>query len=260
MRKLPIFAVDAFTRRSFTGNPAAVIPLEEWLPDDLLQSIANENNLSETAFFVKKGELFELRWFTPKIEVDLCGHATLAAAHVLVHHLGYTESTVRFDSGSGRLFVRRVGGLLVLDFPTRRAESSKENPALNVALGATPSALFKSRDYLAVFDRAEDIAALEPDFEKMLELDCLGVIATAPSDRHDFVYRFFAPKAGVNEDPVTGSAQCSLIPYWAERLDKLKLHARQISERGGELFCELCGDRVKIGGYALTYLVGEITV
>jgi PhzF family phenazine biosynthesis protein len=260
MRTLPIFSVDAFTRRSFTGNPAAVIPLEEWLPDDLLQAIANENNLSETAFFVPQGHDFQLRWFTPKVEVDLCGHATLAAAHVLTHHLGYAEDTVRFDSPSGRLFVRRVGNLLILDFPTRQPEPSKMTPEVIEALGATPRELLKARDYVAVFDTEEELRALSPNFKAMAKLNCLGVIATAPGREVDFVLRFFAPAAGVDEDPVTGSAQCSLIPYWAARLEKTKLHAKQVSARGGELFCDLVGERVKIGGYAQTYLTGEITI
>jgi PhzF family phenazine biosynthesis protein len=258
--KLPLFIVDAFAGELFRGNPAAVCPLEKWLPNTTLQNIAVENNLSETAFIVPHGDEFELRWFTPTVEVDLCGHATLAAAFVLFTEQKYSGNEICFHTRSGVLKVSRVGEIFTLDFPSRPPEPCTLPEALLRGLGARPATVFKSRDYLAVFDSAEAVRALKPDFASLKTLDCLGIIATAQGDGCDFVSRFFAPGAGIDEDPVTGSAHCTLIPFWAQRLSKTRLFARQISQRGGELFCELAGDRVRIGGKAVLYLRGEIVL
>jgi predicted PhzF superfamily epimerase YddE/YHI9 len=261
MIKLPIYQVDAFTRSRFRGNPAAVCPLESWLPDAVLQEIAAENNQPMTAFFVSQGDGFALRWFLPKGEENLCGHATLAAAHVLVNHRNYLEPVIRFVTKSGPLSVRRVTDRLELDFPVRPMTPVTEPPpALIAGLGATPRETGRAMDWVAVFDDEESIRAIAPDFRTLAQLDGRGVIVTAPGREVDFVSRFFAPRDGLDEDPVTGSAHCTLIPYWASRLARPALHARQISARGGELWCELAGDRVKIGGHAVTYLIGEITV
>lgn len=255
--KIPYFHVDAFADRVFAGNPAGVCVLEESIPDPAMQSIATENNLSETAFVRATGDgTFDLRWFTPTVEVDLCGHATLAAAHVLFEHLGYKGESIAFDTRSGRLSVSREESLLVLDFPARPAAVC--NAPTELRLGVEPVTVLRARDYLAVFESEEDVLALTPDMAAIRTLDALGVIATAPGRKCDFVSRFFAPGAGIPEDPVTGSAHCTLAPYWAERLERTKLHARQVSRRGGELFCELRGDRVAIGGRAITYAAGSI--
>lgn len=258
--KIPLFQVDAFTSEVSRGNPAAVCPLDAWLPDATLQNIAAENNLSETAFVVPRGDEFELRWFTPTTEVDLCGHATLAAAFVMFGEREYPSDCIRFHSRSGILMVTRDGEILTLDFPARPAEACVFPKNLARGLGAEPKTVLKSRDYLAVFDSADEVRNLRPDFAVLKTLDCLGIIATAPGDDCDFVSRFFAPSAGIDEDPVTGSAHCTLIPYWAQRLGKTKLFARQVSQRGGELFCELAGDSVHIGGKAVLYLRGEIVL
>ena len=257
---IPIYQVDAFTDKLFGGNPAAVCPLEKWLDTELLQKIAAENNLSETAFFVKGGKDFELRWFTPKIEVDLCGHATLASAHVIFNHLSYDEKQITFASASGELRVTTANGLITLDFPSTPPSPAEIVPELTQGLGLKPEEVHKSRDYLALFKSEDDILSIEPDFNILGKLDSLGVIITAEGKNSDFVSRFFAPAAGINEDPVTGSAHTTLIPFWAERLNKNTLHAFQLSERKGELFCELSGDRVKISGYAITFLKGEIVL
>jgi PhzF family phenazine biosynthesis protein len=256
--RIPYYHVDAFTSRQFAGNPAGVCPLQGWLPDETLQKIAFENNLSETAFFVARGDGFDLRWFTPAIEVDLCGHATLAAAFVIFKYLDYAGSAVRFQSKSGLLTVERQGERLVLDFPARSPIPCPAPEALVRGLGQTPVEVRRARDYLAVLATQDDVAALKPDVDWLSQLDCLGIIVTAPGIGVDFVSRFFAPRAGIPEDPVTGSAHCSLIPYWSERLKKTQLAALQLSARGGELFCEHAGERVKIGGHAVTYLSGEI--
>lgn len=258
--KLPYFEIAAFTARAFGGNPAGVCPLGSWLPDATLRSIAAENNLSETAFYVRRDGDFELRWFTPTTEVDLCGHATLAAAFVIFAQPGFAEPSVRFHSKSGELTVTRAGDLLTLDFPARPASLATAPEALLRGLGARPAKLLKSRDFLAVFASEAEVRALKPDFAALRPLDALGVIATAPGDDSDFVSRFFAPAAGIDEDPVTGSAHCTLIPYWAQRLGRTTLFARQVSARGGELFCELVGERVRIGGKAVLYLRGEIEI
>lgn len=258
--KLPYYEVLAFTTNPFGGNPAGVCVLDAWLPDATLLGIAANNNLAETAFTVPRGTDFELRWFTPTVEIDLCGHATLAAASVLFQERSTCGDRIHFHSRSGLLAVARDRDLLTLDFPARPPAPSAAPEALQRGLGATPKAIFKARDYLAVFDSAEEVRALKPDFAALKTLDCLGIIVTAPGRDCDFVSRFFAPGAGVDEDPVTGSSHCTLIPFWAERLGKPRLFARQISARGGELFCELAGERVKIGGRAVHYLRGEIQI
>jgi PhzF family phenazine biosynthesis protein len=259
--KLEIFQVDAFTREAFHGNPAAIVPLEQWLPWETMLAIAAENNLAETAFFVRKGDRFELTWFTPEVEIDLCGHATLASAFVIWNELGFEGDEIAFDTPkSGTLTVTRDGELMTLDFPSRPAGETDIPEGLAQALGGTPQKVLRSRDYLAVFDTEAEVLALRPDFRAITELGVHAVIVTAPGDTSDFVSRFFAPSVGVDEDPVTGSAHCTLIPYWAEQLGKNELYARQISKRGGELFCKLQGDRVKIAGNAVLYLKGEIYV
>jgi PhzF family phenazine biosynthesis protein len=258
--KLPYYEVSAFTANPFGGNPAGVCPLDAWLPDSALQGIAANNNLAETAFTVPRGNEFDLRWFTPAVEMDLCGHATLAAAFVLFSERGFKGDQVRFHSRSGVLAVYRNSDRLTLDFPSRPPAPTDLPEALARGLGALPKEVLKSRDYLAVFASEAEVRDLKPDFAKLKTLDCLGIIVTAPGTDCDFVSRFFAPGAGVDEDPVTGSAHCTLIPYWSSRLGKTKLFARQISARGGELFCELTGERVRIGGRAVTYLRGEIEI
>ncbi len=258
--RLPLYQVDAFTSRVFGGNPAAVCPLEAWLPDDTLQGIALENNLSETAFFVKEPSGWRVRWFTPTQEVDLCGHATLGAAYVLVHHVQPGLERVEFASRSGPLVVTREGDWLALDFPSRPPQPCALPAGLAEALGATPRQTLASRDLVAVFDSEAEVRALAPDMAKLSTVEFFAVTATAPGRDADFVSRFFAPRAGVPEDPVTGSAHCSLIPYWAQRLGKTSLFARQVSARGGELRCELKGERVKIAGRGVLYLEGHITV
>ena len=238
-----------------------MILLQAWLPDTTLQLIAFENGLSETAFLVRKSpERLELRWFTPNVEVDLCGHATLASAFVLFTQLGQAGARVIFDTKSGPLPVLRQGDRYEMDFPARPAQPVVNDAELSQGLGLTPRHTSRSRDYLCVFDSESEVRQLRPDFRALAELDVVGIIATAPGEDCDFVSRFFAPRVGVNEDPVTGSAHCTLVPYWAERLGKKTLFARQISRRGGHLFCELCGDRVKISGSCALYLRGEIDI
>ena len=257
MAKIPYFEVDAFASQLFRGNPAGVCPLQKWLDDKLMQDIAAENNFAETAFFIPRGEDYELRWFTPTIEMDLCGHATLASAFIIFKELGFRNDVVRFHTKSGELTVSRNGDVLTLDFPSRPPKPCAVPEALVKGLGKKPIEILKARDYLALFANAEDVQSLQPDFTLLGTLD-EKVIVTAPGMDCDFVSRFFAPTAGVNEDPVTGSAHCTLIPYWAERLGKKKLFAQQLSKRGGELFCEDASDRVLIGGKAVLYLRGEI--
>ena len=259
--KLTIYQVDAFTKEVFKGNPAAVCPLTEWLDEALMQRIALENNLAETAFFVKNGDVYEIRWFTPLAEIDLCGHATLASGHVLFEILKTEDSLVRFRSHkSGELTVEKHGDLLVLDFPARLVAPADAPDGLEEALGKAPKEVLKARDYFLVYENEREILEIQPNFSKLLEIGAHGYIVTAKGDSADFVSRFFAPEVGVPEDPVTGSAHCNLIPFWAERLGKTELFARQVSARGGELFCELKADRVKIGGNAALYLKGEIYV
>ena len=256
---IPYYEVLAFTSRPFAGNPAGICILEEWLPDQLLQKIAAENNLAETAFFIDRGSFYDIRWMMPTVEMDLCGHATLASAHVLFQHLGRPGDSVTFQSHSGgELKVDRRENRLVLDFPSRPAEACEAPAKLAEGLRAQPREVFKGRDYLAVFESEAEVAALAPVFDIVTELGANGVIVTAPGDDCDFVSRYFAPRVGVPEDPVTGSAHCALIPYWANRLGKRELRARQLSKRGGELFCEDRGARVGIGGTAVTYVEGTV--
>jgi len=255
--KIRLHRVDAFASEVFRGNPAAVCPLERWLPEGVLQAIAAENNASETAFLVPRGGGFDIRWFTPAMEVDLCGHATLASAHVVLGGDPKREE-VRFSSRSGPLRVTRDGERLRLDLPLREPARCGPAPPLELALGARLSELWAAVDYLAVLGSEEEVRSLAPDMGRLSALDRTCVIVTAPGRGCDFVCRVFAPAEGIPEDPVTGSAHCTLVPYWSRRLAKRRLHAVQVSRRGGELSCELAGDRVLISGRAVTYLVGEI--
>ena len=259
--KLTIYQVDAFTKEVFRGNPAAVCPLESWIDADLMQKIALENNLSETAFFVKKEDHYEIRWFTPTYEIDLCGHATLASAFVIFECLKLETEIVKFHSHkSGELFVEKKDDVYVLDFPSRPVSKSEVPEGLIEAISKQPKEVLKARDYFLVYENEQEILEIKPNFSKLLEIDAHGFIVTAKGENLDFVSRFFAPEVGVFEDPVTGSAHCNLIPFWAEKLGKTELFAKQISARGGELFCEMKGDRVKIGGNAVLYLKGEISI
>jgi PhzF family phenazine biosynthesis protein len=260
--KLPFFWIDSFTSKVFAGNPAGVVPLESWRDDRLLQRIAFENGLSETAFFTRTGPArFHLRWFTPTVEVDLCGHATLAAAFAIFHHLGCDGPEITFDSRSGPLRVTRRDSLLELDFPAQPSAAAAADEALARALSVSPLLTLRTPTrWLAVYATAPEITALTPDHTLLAKLLPGRITITAPGDDCDFVSRTFVPDAGIPEDPVTGSAHCTLVPYWAERLRKTKFHARQVSARGGELWCELAGDRVKIAGHAVLYLRGEIEV
>ncbi|MEY2539053.1 MAG: hypothetical protein QOG67_2793 [Verrucomicrobiota bacterium] len=256
---IPYFEVLAFTHRYFGGNPAGVCLLpQEWMPDEEMQQIAAENNLAETAFVIERKDFFDLRWFTPAVEVDLCGHATLASAHVLFEHRGWQGDLIKFHSPSGELRVAKTAERLVLDFPAQPLTQCEPPAGLSEALGAKSVSVWKARDYYAVFDREENVAAIQPDFDALCRLDAQGVVVTAPGNSCDFVSRYFAPRAGIPEDPVTGSTHCSLIPFWSHRLSKRHLFAWQISKRGGELFCEDRGERVGIGGNALTYIEGQI--
>lgn len=254
------YQIDAFSPTLFSGNPAAVVPLTDWLPDTLLQAIAAENNLSETAFFAPEGEGWRLRWFTPVAEVDLCGHATLASAHVLFHHLGITTEQVLFHTRSGALTVRRDGDRLEMDFPARPSTPCTPPDDLLRGLGHPPQEVLVSDDYIAVYASEAEIRALRPDLAALARLDRRGVIVTAPGDTADFVSRFFGPKLGIPEDPVTGSAHCELMPYWASRLGRDRLRAFQCSARGGELDCTLAGERVRLAGRACTFMVAQIFV
>lgn len=261
--RLPLYQVDAFTDRLFAGNPAAVVPLEEWLPEPAMQAIAAENNLAETAFFVRQGEAYGLRWFTPTVEVELCGHATLASAYVIFRFLEPARARVDFDTlKAGRLGVSREGEVLALDFPALPPEPCALPPELPAALGATPVELHRQgQRLLAIFARAEDVAALKPDFAALVRQGHGSLIVSAPgAGEIDFVSRYFAPAYGIGEDPVTGSAHCVLAPYWARRLGKERLEARQISRRGGTLSCTVQETRVAIAGRCALYLEGWITV
>ncbi|MEA1854144.1 PhzF family phenazine biosynthesis protein [Cytobacillus sp. OWB-43] len=258
--RIPIYQIDAFTNERFRGNPAAVCPLNEWIKDELMQKIANENNLSETAFFVKKENEYELRWFTPKGEIDLCGHATLASAYVINSYLDENLKNIKFTTKSGVLEVINEDGLYTLCFPSRKGKQSNPPEALIKGLGKVPEEVYKSRDYMAVFETEQDILTLELNMDELKKLDGFGVIVTSKGKEVDFVSRFFAPKAGVDEDPVTGSAHCTLVPFWKDRLNKDKLIALQLSERGGKLYCTDLGESVKIAGEAVAYLEGYIEV
>ncbi len=258
--KLPIYQIDAFADSVFTGNPAAVVPLQEWLPDAVLQDIAQENSLSETAYFIKVGDNYHIRWFTPTVEVELCGHATLACAYVIFEVLGSHDNEIVFHSKSGELKVTRKGSLQELDFPVSNISKCEIPNAITKAFGKEPIEVWKSDDYIAIYENEADIVALSPDFSVLSELECRGVVATARGEQTDFVSRFFAPRCGINEDPVTGSAHCELMPYWVNRLGRNKLSAAQLSKRGGKLRCELVGDRVLIAGRAEKYLEGTIEI
>ncbi|MCG6187795.1 PhzF family phenazine biosynthesis protein [Maribellus maritimus] len=257
--ELTIYKVDAFSDRPFSGNPAAVVPLESWLPDEVMQNIALENNLSETAFFIPEKNDFHIRWFTPASEVKLCGHATLASAHVLFKHLNYNKPDIRFNSLSGVLKVKTNHNILVLDFPVSPIYEIEIPENLKTAFNIQAKKCYRGRDdIMLIFEKERDIYNLVPDFQKILASNTRGIIATAASIDFDFVSRFFAPAVGINEDPVTGSAHTMLIPYWSEKLDKLEMSARQVSKRGGILHCKSSGERVEIGGKATTFLTGTI--
>ena len=257
--KIQTFQVNAFTGESFRGNPAAVCLLDAWLDDRSLQNIALENTVSETAFLVGSAADYELRWFTPKVEVDLCGHATLASGFVVFSCVDEDLSHVAFTTASGVLHVEKSGDLLSLDLPARPPENAVSSPLLTNGLGIAPQEVLKSRDILAVFDDEAQIRAMKPDFQVLARIqDALGIIVTAPGVVVDFVSRFFSPNAGLLEDPVTGSAHCTLVPYWAGRLGKTTLHAHQLSDRGGELFCKSNGERVIISGRVILDWTWEI--
>jgi len=266
--QLPIWQVDAFTGRLFGGNPAAVVLLESWLPDATLLSIAAENNLAETAFVIPGERETGIRWFSPTLEIDLCGHATLASAHILFRHGQAHTSPIVFRYKGGTLSVAREGDLLAMDFPARPAEPLAPSTAagsalaarLAAALGAPPREILKARDLVAVYGTQEEILSLRPDFQALAQVDTFAVAVTAPGKESDFVSRFFAPRAGVPEDPATGSSHCTLVPYWSRRLGKQALYAIQLSARRGELHCEDRGARVRIAGRAVEYLRGQIEV
>lgn len=259
--ELRVYQVDAFADRLFGGNPAAVCPLDAWIPDELMQQIAAENNLAETAFYVPFDGGYQIRWFTPTVEVDLCGHATLASGYVAFHCGGHQGDVVEFASKSGPLKVRRDGDLLVLDFPADRVEPVAVPQLLIDALGREPIETYKGKtDYLVVYGAEEHVANLVPDFADLAMVSARGIIVTAPGHHVDFVSRFFAPQVGVAEDPVTGSAHTTLTPYWSSRLGKTDLTAMQLSKRQGRLRCHMAGSRVEIAGKAVPYLTGTISV
>lgn len=257
---IDLYQVDAFAEQLFEGNPAAVCPLDEWLPDETLQKIAMENNLSETAFFVRDENKYRLRWFTPTDEVDLCGHATLASAYVLFEHLGVQEKEIVFDSNSGELRVKKQGDELAMDFPATIGKKAIPPSSLLKALNVSPLEVYKADDYMVVMEKEQQIRKLKPNISLLETIKTRGIIVTAPGSEVDFVSRFFAPAVGVDEDPVTGSTHTMLAPYWAKKLGKDKLQARQISQRGGNIRCKLLDGRVEIAGKALTYLTGQISI
>jgi PhzF family phenazine biosynthesis protein len=259
-RVVSLFYVDAFTHRLYGGNPAAVCLLSHWLNDNTLQNIAAEINFSETAFLVKRQQDFELRWFSPVKEVDLCGHATLASAHVLYRHLNYVQEHVSFYTKSGVLRVELDGEFFRLDLPRKEPQTCAVPAILSKALGAMPLDVLRTDDYLVLLESEDLLMQIKPDFDLLTTLDCRGIIATAHSDTVDFVIRFFSPSLGVNEDPVTGSALCTLAPYWAGRLGKTHLSSRQLSKRGGYLMCDLTDDRVLITGQAVTFMAGQLYI
>ena len=260
--KQKIYQIDAFADKVFSGNPAAVCPLDTWLSDETMLKIAAENNLSETAFYVKKGDKFEIRWFTPTVEVDLCGHATLATAYVLFNHENYTESTIRFYSArSGTLTVTKNGDLITLNFPSDNIEEIELTDEISNCFNLRPISAFKGKtDYLLVFKNEEEIIDIQPVFNQISKLNARGVIVTAKGNEVDFVSRFFGPQVGVDEDPVTGSAHTTLVPYWSKQLNKTEMTAIQLSERKGYLRTKYLDDRVEIGGEGKLYLIGEIFI
>jgi PhzF family phenazine biosynthesis protein len=257
---IPIYQIDAFSNRVFAGNPAAVCPIEEWLEDSVLQAIAQENNLSETAFFVPQENGYHIRWFTPVAEVDLCGHATLATAFVIFNYLDTSSSQITFRSRSGKLTVVQENELISMDFPSQPPVPCEAPKELLDGLKREPLEILCSEDYFVVFSSEKAIIELKPNMGLLKKLDLRGVIVTAKGDKVDFVSRFFAPKFGIDEDPVTGSAHCALTPYWAKKLNKKNVHAHQVSERGGELFCKDCGDRVVIAGRAVKFMEGTCNI
>ncbi len=259
--KLKVFVVNAFSEKKFGGNPAAVVPLNEWLSDMLMQQIAAQNNLSETAYFIPREDGYGIRWFTPLLEVDLCGHATLAVAHVLFGHLGYNREQIIFHSKSGNLHVTRNNGKITLDFPAKQPEKTDNGGLIEKALGVKPKSVYKSAfDYMAVMESQTEIEMLKPDFVEMKKLAARGLIVTAKGNEVDFVSRCFYPQSGIDEDPVTGSAHVVMVPYWAKLTGKNKLSAIQLSSRKGYLDCELAGDRVLMSGHAHTYLEGDFYI
>ena len=257
---LKIYQIDAFAKQSFEGNPAAVVPLDNWIPDKIMQYIAEENNLSETAFFVCDGKDYHIRWFTPKKEVDLCGHATLASAFVIYEILKKKIDEIKFKSLSGPLYVSRDGKLLRMNFPSQKPKKCGSPKILLEALDKKPKFCYSSEDYIAVYNTEDEIFQIAPDFEKLKRLDLRGLVVTAPGREYDFVSRAFFPKYGILEDPVTGSAYTQLVPYWSTVFEKTELKARQVSKRGGDIFCEYKNNRVFISGFANLYLSGEIDV
>lgn len=260
MTKIKIYQVDAFTSKLFSGNPAAVCPLDNWLPDEVMQSIALENNLSETAFFIKKKDKFFLRWFTPKVEIDLCGHATLATAHIIYSEMNYKPDNIEFNIKSGDVLnVTRNHNLLTMNFPAYEPKIIDQNlDELYDAFGVRPTLFLYCNYGLAVFNNEVEIIEIIPNLNAIEKLSYNGIIVTAPGENVDFVSRFFAPKFGIPEDPVTGGAHCELIPYWSKRLNKQDMIAKQLSKRGGIIHCSYLGDRVNMGGEATTYMQGEL--
>lgn len=255
----PIYIVDAFTSKLFSGNPAAVCPLEKWLDEKLMKKIAMENNLSETAFFVKEGNKYHIRWFTPTVEVPLCGHATLASSFVIFNFIEKESKEIKFNSLSGELIITKENDLISLNFPANKPEKVEVTKEVIAALKAEPEELYFNKSYLAVFKTEEQIKNIKPDFREFEKVHSDGIIITAPGDNSDFVSRYFVPSAGIDEDPVTGFAHTLLTPFWSDRLNKKELHAFQVSRRGGELFLEnLPGERVKISGKAVIYSQGSI--
>ena len=263
-QNLKIFIVNAFTNGSFSGNPAAYIPLHEWLPDATLQALAEQNNLSETVFTVpeKKSGDYQIRWFTPAIEVRLCGHATLACAHILFELLNHDGNMIKFSSKSGPISVAQSGSMLTLDFPSDKIEPLRTDLDFEAMLGTNPVEAYRGNDdLLLIYDRSEDVLNMHPDFEKLAQIDSRGVIVSARAqEQYDFISRAFYPAAGINEDPATGSAHTTLVPYWAQRMDKNSLISKQCSNRGGYFNCTYLGERTQISGKCETYLTGEITI
>lgn len=259
---IDIYQIDTFTKNIFEGNPATVCPLKNWISDDLMQKIAFENNLSETAFFVQEDETFNIRWFTPTNEVDLCGHATLASAFVIFEYLNYQKNEIVFNSKSGVLKVKKFDDFYQLDFPTQKIEKIDTPIKLVEAFGKTPKECYLSMDIIVIYDDEKDVLNAQPNLEilKTIELDHRGIIITAKSQKYDFICRFFAPNYGVDEDPVTGSAFTQLVPYWKMVMNKDSFISKQVSQRGGDLFCKYENSRVKISGYAVKYLYGKIDV
>jgi len=258
--KLNLYQIDAFAKNIFEGNPAAVCPLDKWLEDNILQKIANENNLSETAFFVKEKNKFHIRWFTPSNEVDMCGHATLASAYVIFEILNYKESEIIFNSKSGLLKVTKDDDKFKMNFPIQEIIKCDIPNSISKAFEIQPIECYKSMDYILIFENEEDILNAKPNLALLRDIDTRGVIITSKSKKYDFINRFFAPKYGIDEDPVTGSAFTQLIPYWNKALNKDSFVAKQVSQRGGEVFCKLQNNRVEISGYAKKYLEGVIKI